>query len=531
MKRIPVLILCLVFALISGELSAQISPGELSKAHAALEGVDNCTKCHSLDGRKVTRAKCLDCHKEIQAEITAHKGYHSTFKVGAKECSTCHNEHHGRNFQLIKFDKKKFDHKTVGFELKGKHAQQDCRACHKPAAAKNVGLRNRPTTFMGLSQACLSCHADYHRGEMTDNCTKCHGFNAFKPAIGFNHDNTKFPLVGKHKTVSCDKCHKPEMVNGKKAQSFKVAQFANCVACHDDVHDNKFGQNCKQCHREESFHQIKSIGTFDHDKTGYKLEGKHKDVACKSCHKTDLTDPLKHEKCSDCHTDYHKGEFAKNGVTPDCSSCHTQKGFTETAYTIERHNQTKFKLEGAHAATPCFACHKTGPQWSFRNMKQRCVDCHKNVHKGLMSEKYIPQENCQACHTVESWKSVKFDHSQTGFKLSGEHARQACSACHYRKNAQGVKVQKFAGMNSDCSGCHKDSHAGQFAVNGKTDCSKCHGFDKWVASKFDHQKCRFKLEGAHLKAKCEACHKPVTNAKGTYIEYKFDNIACTRCHL
>ena len=47
---------------------AQISPGDLSKAHASLEGVSNCTKCHTV-GKKVTSEKCLDCHKEINLSI------------------------------------------------------------------------------------------------------------------------------------------------------------------------------------------------------------------------------------------------------------------------------------------------------------------------------------------------------------------------------------------------------------------------------------------------------------------------------
>src|ERR1035437_2330586 len=82
---------------------AQISPGDLSRAHAGLDGVSNCTKCHTV-GNKVTREKCLSCHKEIQANITANKGYHASAEVTGKQCTVCHNEHHGRNFQLVRLD-------------------------------------------------------------------------------------------------------------------------------------------------------------------------------------------------------------------------------------------------------------------------------------------------------------------------------------------------------------------------------------------------------------------------------------------
>ena len=52
---------------------AQLSPGDLTTAHADLEGMSNCTQCHDL-GNKVTNAKCLECHKEIKALITRKEG-------------------------------------------------------------------------------------------------------------------------------------------------------------------------------------------------------------------------------------------------------------------------------------------------------------------------------------------------------------------------------------------------------------------------------------------------------------------------
>ena len=89
------------------QATAQISPGELSNVHAYLEGVSNCTKCHDV-GNKVTRQKCLACHQIIKTNIAARKGYHASAEVKGKECVVCHNEHHGRNFQIIRFDKKNF---------------------------------------------------------------------------------------------------------------------------------------------------------------------------------------------------------------------------------------------------------------------------------------------------------------------------------------------------------------------------------------------------------------------------------------
>jgi nitrate/TMAO reductase-like tetraheme cytochrome c subunit len=275
---------------------------------------------------------------------------------------------------------------------------------------------------------------------------------------------------------------------------------------------------------------VKGIGAFNHDKTGFKLIGKHSTVACKSCHKVSLTAPLKHDHCSDCHADYHKKEFAKNNISPDCNQCHDNEGFLPSNYSIEKHNQSNLSLEGSHVATPCISCHKKQEKWTFRNIGSKCNDCHKNEHKGFIQEKYFPKETCTVCHNVKDWKSITFDHSKTKFKLEGEHAKQTCSACHYTKNEKGIRVQKFMGLSMECSGCHKDSHVAQFEVNGKTDCTRCHSFDNWKKTKFDHNTSRFKLDGAHLTAKCNECHKEVIDLKGKYIQYKFKNIECSNCH-
>jgi len=529
-KTYKFLLLAGLFISVCFNVSAQISPGDLSKSHANLEGVTNCTQCHSV-GNKVTREKCLACHKDIKAEIDAHKGFHSSKEVGQKNCAQCHSDHHGRNFDMVRLNKKSFNHTLTGFVLKGQHAKQACTACHNSDNIQDPKLKKRPGTYLGLHQECLTCHEDYHQGKLSSKCTECHGFDTFKKAAGFDHNNTKFPLLGQHKNVACIKCHKIEIIDGKKTQKFNGLEFANCTACHEDVHKNKFGQDCKRCHSEESFHFNKSMKAFDHNKTNFKLIGKHQQVDCKACHKTGkFTDPIKHNQCQDCHKDFHKGDFThRDGTKPDCNQCHTNAGFSPSTFSIEQHNK-KFKLEGAHLATSCMGCHKKEGEWKFKKMGKRCVDCHKNEHKGFIEDKFMPNEDCAVCHNVVSWKKVTFDHNKTGFKLDGKHADIACSECHYAKNENGARTQQFKGMSQECSSCHKDNHVGQFAVNGKTNCTRCHGTDDWHKSKFDHNTSRFKLDGAHVTVKCEECHKQVTNEKGKYVEYKFESIECKRCH-
>jgi len=507
----------------------QISPGDLSNAHASLQGTNNCTKCHTL-GDRSTKANCLACHKEIQANISSKNGYHASATVRSKECSVCHNEHHGKEFKITRFEKKTFDHNKTNFPLKGVHATKECNACHKAAFIKDPVLKKRPSTFLGLKTECLNCHADYHQGKLSSNCASCHNFDSFKNATGFDHSTTRFPLIGKHATVTCLECHKTEIINGKKTQKFTGLEFANCTACHKDVHNNKFGQNCKQCHSEESFHFNKSMKAFDHDKTDFKLVGLHKQVECKICHKKDFTVPIKHDECQSCHFDFHKNEFTVNGVTPDCKTCHSTFGFTPSSFNNVKHQTTAFPLEDAHLATSCLACHKKDGVFKFKNMGTRCVDCHKNVHAGFISKKFIPKENCALCHTTKNWKSKDFDHAKKGFELDGAHLKLTCTICHYPNNENGIKTQIFNGLAHDCAACHKDVHMNQFDVKNRVDCAQCHNTTDWKKVNYDHNTSRFKLDGSHTGLTCNACHKVITNTKGKYIQYKFEDLSCKTCH-
>jgi hypothetical protein len=524
------LALLIVMLLAAGNAFSQISPGELSNPHSKLEGISNCTQCHVL-GNKQTNEKCLACHTEISERISAGKGYHSSREVASKQCSGCHSEHNGKNFQLIRLDDQKFDHKLTGYTLSAPHAKKDCRDCHAPKNISDVRLKSRKNTYLGLKTECLNCHNDYHLRTLSSDCLKCHSENAFVPASKFNHDNARFRLAGKHRSVECLKCHKISTSEGKKFQQFTGMQYTNCASCHKDPHNNKFGQNCRQCHNEESFQVIQGNQKFDHNKTAFKLEGKHMIVNCKACHKGKFTDPLKHDHCSDCHADYHKGQFTKAGVTPDCAQCHNVSGYKNFAFTVEQHNTGAFPLKGAHLATPCYDCHKKQEQWSFRKIGVNCKDCHTDIHKNYIAEKFYPEGNCLICHNEGAWRDIKFDHSKTDFALSGAHVKTDCRSCHIKTYSTGTLQQTFAGLSKDCSECHKDNHHNQFEKNGTTICTQCHGTDSWKASAFDHNKTRFKLDGKHINVACEKCHKPKQEGTEQFVLYKLNDFRCESCHF
>ena len=514
-------------------VQGQISPGELSKVHSHLEGISNCTQCHIL-GQKVSNEKCLACHTELKTRVDQEKGFHSSIEVKGKECVVCHNDHHGINFKIVRFDTTTFKHQLTGFELTGAHNKKNCADCHKAEFITDEKIKAKSFSYLGLKTECLTCHTDYHQKSLGANCTECHDSEKFKPASKFDHQKATFQLLGKHKQLDCAKCHKISTKNDKKFQQFKGVLATNCTNCHKDVHNNKFGQKCADCHNNESFKVTNSTNGFDHNKADFKLEGKHQQVTCKACHIGKLTQPLKFSRCTDCHKDYHRNQFAKSGVSPDCAECHTVQGFTEFSFTIEQHNASTsiFPLKGAHLATPCFSCHKKQEKWEFKEIGKKCVDCHIDIHKNKIKEKYYPEVNCEICHSSNSWNQVIFDHKKTLFELEGAHTKQNCRACHFNKEKTGHDNQKFEGLNTACTNCHKDVHQKQFEINAITDCKRCHNSESFKpAPKFDHNKTQFVLDGKHVNVACNKCHKLVNEQGESFVLYKIKEFKCENCHL
>ena len=510
-------------------LSGQISPGDLSEPHAHLKGLSNCTKCHTL-GEKVSNEKCLECHLEIGIRITGGRGYHASTKVKGKECVECHSDHHGKNFQMIRFDTDHFDHALTGYNLQGAHAEVNCKICHKNEHITDPKIKSKTSTYLGLDRKCQSCHTDTHQGTLSTDCASCHDFKAFKPASKFDHNRARFTLRGKHAQVDCLLCHKKSVQNGKEMQKFTGLSFGKCTSCHKDVHDNKFGQNCTQCHSEASFHQVKGMKNFNHSRTSYPLEGKHRLVACADCHKSGYSKDINHKRCTDCHNDYHNKQFAVQGRSPDCFDCHSTLGFEQSSFTIERHNDSPFQLTGAHLATPCFSCHKKSDKWSFREIGIKCFDCHKDIHESSLDKKYDQEPRCVNCHDSKRWSEIMFDHSRTGYKLEGSHLRQSCKSCHFKPGEQGIVVQQFSQLSTSCTECHKDAHQKQFEESAGIGCLKCHDYFDWTAGLFDHNQTAFPLDGKHKNVACVKCHPPVLTSQLTYTLYKLKSTTCESCH-
>ena len=88
----------------------------------------------------------------------------------------------------------------------------------------------------------------------------------------------------------------------------------------------------------------------------------------------------------------------------------------------------------------------------------------------------------------------------------------------------------FSVLKSNCETCHNDVHYSQFKEAEYSNCERCHSFENWNPVKFDHNKTRFALDGAHEKVSCGKCHKFIEDGDIKYVQYKFDEIKCSNCH-
>jgi len=459
-----------------------VNPGPLVQAHAKLEAT--CTGCHTPFTRTTQNSLCLDCHKPVNADVTAKTGFHGRNReIERSQCRRCHTDHKGRDADIVFLDRPLFDHTQTDFPLTGGHIGLACESCH--AAGK---------PFRQAKSDCADCHAkdDVHKGRLGAACADCHVTGEWQKITRFDHGKTKFPLRGQHAKNECRTCH---------AGGQLVDLPVTCIGCHklDDVHKGKFGAKCQDCHKEEGWGQVK----FDHDTTQFPLRGAHAKIACDDCHKDGDFKAKLPMTCLGCHQkdDVHEGRLG-----PECQSCHDVSTWKKAKNF--NHDKTEFPLRGAHVKTACDGCH-AGNDFKVK-LPVTCIGCHQkdDVHKGSFGVK------CEGCHGVASWKDVaKFDHDKTRFPLLGKHKPVPCADCH--------KDPDFKKTPLQCQACHKDVfHKGRLGP----ECGQCHSANGWLKSSFDHAKTSFPLTGGHVDVDCHACHTKAVNGPP-----KVSSV-CGECH-
>src|SRR5262252_5841530 len=229
-----------------------------------------------------------------------------------------------------------FDHMTTGFELLGGHRDLPCEACHVNAI------------FKGTPKVCASCHGvgtqvratskPVNHIMSTDQCDACHTPVAWKPAVNFDHTQTR---------GSCSTCHNGAQAQGKPPNH--ILTNLECDACHTTLtwsgatftHQGVTG-DCASCHNG-----VNATGMpANHIPIG------SPPTPCESCHS-----PTN-------FTTWAGGQINHPAVTAmQCASCHETASFlgmhpsTNTAAGDSRPNAT---LDSNHPTSgDCGQCHDT----------------------------------------------------------------------------------------------------------------------------------------------------------------------------
>ncbi len=170
-------------------------------------------------------------------------------------------------------------------------------------------------------------------------------------------------------------------------------------------HDS-FPADCTLCHLGSGWHTLTGDFAFDHGaETGHALDGAHAQAQCLRCHNDrGPVEVFAARGCAGCHEDQHLGRLG-----PSCTECHTENTWQPYGQ-FERHRQTRFPLEGVHAAVSCRRCHIGAEVGNFRPVPIECADCHQDDlirtgnHIGLGWN-----NSCDRCHQPTSWERAELD--------------------------------------------------------------------------------------------------------------------------
>lgn len=257
--------------------------------------------------------------------------------TAALACSACHTTNGWKSQASGGTGEGGFDHSKTGFPLTGLHTSVACVSCH---------LAKRPTP----SRECSSCHADFHRGRLSQACDKCHSATGWKVTRPLEiHRLTRFPLTGMHALADCNECHL------RAADHQWAGTPVQCFGCHDKEYNRPdlrpahqgpgvmqpFDRDCSVCHRPiawaPAFVRPTATGIAAgalsagspppprHDLRFPISFGPHRTATCTDCHASEKVPQA--VRCTGCHAHepltlsrLHKQPVSMLGGS--CLSCH-----------------------------------------------------------------------------------------------------------------------------------------------------------------------------------------------------------------
>ena len=540
-------------------------------AHAAVQ-CDDCHKSAAVGQFQGLSTACISCHqKDLQQTQTLGGSVPNHIAAQFPQtCETCHN-----------FDSwlgATVNHAAppINFPLTAGHANVPCASCHVGGnynlqiAATDCG--NAGCHLTTWQQTTNPAHASAPTVFPIATCSTCHTTVSWTTAT-FNHATTGFPLTNSHqmapagKVAACTDCH----INNNYNLTIQATDCGN-AQCHlntnygggwqgttNPVHSSAgapfAAANCSNCHNTVSFLNA----TFDHSTTGWPLTGSHqmspagKVNACTDCHvNNNYNFTAANTDCYGCHQAAWNSTPSFGGAVPNhitagfptslCSQCHDTVTWTDSTF---NHASTGFPLTNSHQIAPagkvtgCDQCH----MGNYSSLAIQPTDCgNSQCHLTTWQQTNNPTHsaagtpfaaaNCSTCHNNTLWTNVTFDHSVTGWPLTGSHQLApagkvvACTDCHTGNN------YNLTAANTDCYGCHQTAWQSTTTIGGSVPnhvtagfstsmCSTCHDTVLWTDGKFDHSTTGFPLQGPHMLPP----RTTVTGAIGSMVN------ACTDCHI
>ncbi|OLB30453.1 MAG: hypothetical protein DMG41_11890 [Acidobacteria bacterium] len=471
-------------------------------------------------------------------------------------CENCHTATAWRPIKAVP----EFDHNKTKYPLRGMHEKVQCTQCHvKPV-------------FTDVGKNCQDCHTDIHQRQMGTNCADCHTVQGWKIAVQQvkEHQN-RFPLLGAHAAVQCEDCHK-----GAAVGQFQGLSTA-CISCHQkDLQQTQtmggtvpnhiaaqFPTTCETCHNFDSW--LGASVNHAAPPINFPLTNGHANVSCESCHVGgNYNLQIVATDCghAGCHlTTWQQTTNPAHTAAPTvfpiatCSNCHNTVSWQNANF---NHATTGFPLANSHQMAPagkvnaCTDCHINN-NYNLTTQATDCgnAGCHLNTNYGggwqgtttpvhAQAGSVFAVANCSSCHNTVSFLTATFDHSATGFPLTGSHQLapagrvNACSDCHISNN-YALTIGPTDCGNSQChlttwQQTNNPTHSAAGAPFAAANCSTCHNPTLWTNVVFNHAATGWPLTGSHQLAPagkvvaCTDCHT------GNNYNLTAANTDCYGCH-
>ena len=279
-----------------------------------------------------------------------------------------------------------------------------------------------------------------------------------------------------------------------------------------------------------------------HNDTPFRLDGRHRDLPCASCHQQQGNYKGTPTRCFDCHWVRRQDDRYRLQLGSRCEQCHRTASWTEVRW--DHGAMTRLPLGAAHRQLTCQSCHRNN---TFRSVQTGCFSCHQQDYQNTRAPNHAAagfSTTCESCHRVDApvWTGA-VNHSAV-FPLVGRHAQTSCDSCHINN--------VHLGTPRDCVGCHRAQYdrttaPSHVAAGFATTCEGCHRASdaSWNQATFNH---RFPIASGPHRTACATCHQGGTLQVFTCLVchehdrtrmddkhkerpgYRYDSLACYSCH-